>query len=169
MQVVVRNNKVASDEQVRTALDSALLVPLYQLSPHQLEDAVKELPVIKHAFVRRYCLPSPRLIVEVLEEFPWASYSLGPDAEPTYVIAESGSMIPIIPFPRITKPKLKIYGQQGLHLTSREVTQWATWIAYIEKQTQTQVQSIDLRNPQDVHLIAGDLFLKLGTADASLS
>jgi hypothetical protein len=128
-----------------------------------------QLPVIKHAFVRRYTLPTPRIIVEVMEEFPWASFGTNPDSDPTYVIAESGRFIPIKDFPKVIKPKLQIYGQPGLHLSSKEVAQWATWIAYIEKQTARTVEIVDLRHVQDVRVQAGDLYLKLGSPDASLS
>jgi cell division septal protein FtsQ len=168
-QVIVKGNKVATCDQVRNTLKSTLSVPLYQLSPRQLEEAVSQLPMVKHAFVRRYCLPTPRIIVEVLEEFPWASYTSDPETKPTAVIAESGRMIPIAKFPSITQPALKIYGPASLTMTSREVAQWATWIAYIQKQTQETVEFVDLREAQDVRLKAGSLYLKVGSADASLS
>lgn len=168
-QIIVRGNKVATNAQVQTALEFALAKPLYQLNPHELEDEVKRLDVVQQAFVRRYCLPTPVLVVEVLEEFPWATYATAPDAAPKWVVAESGRKISISEFPRVTQPGLRLYGQTSTQFTVKAVGQWATWLAYIEKQTHCQVQSVDMRNPQDVRVQVGDLNLKLGTPDATLS
>lgn len=168
-QIDVRGNKVVSDTQVREALKSALGQPIYKLNPHELEADVKSLDVVQQAYVRRFCLPSPKLVVEVLEEFPWASYATDPDSEPKWVIAESGRRILISEFPNVMKPPLEIYGQSSRQFTSKEVAQWANWIAYIEKQTQCRVESVDLRNLQDVRVQAGDLCLKLGSPDNSLT
>ena len=168
-QIVVQGNKVASDAQVREALKSALGQPVYRLNPHELEADVKSLDVVQQAFVRRYSLPTPKLVVEILEEFPWASYGTEPDSEPKWVIAESGRKILVSEFPKVIQPPLKIYGQAAREFTSKEVAQWANWIAYIEKQTQCPVQSVDMRNPQEVNGTAGDLCLKLGNPDSSLT
>ncbi|PWT94298.1 MAG: hypothetical protein C5B53_13450 [Candidatus Melainabacteria bacterium] len=168
-QIVVRGNKVVSDEQVRQALESALGRPIYRLNPHELESDVKSLDVVQQAFVRRYCLPRPKLVVEILEEFPWASYATDPDCQPKWVIAESGRKVLISEFPKVIQPPLKIYGQSSRAFTSKEVSQWANWISYIEKQTQCPVESVDMRNPQEVKVIAGDLCLKLGSPDSSLT
>jgi cell division septal protein FtsQ len=168
-QIIVKGNKVVTDEQVRTALEASLARPLYSLNPHDLEAEVKSLDVVQQAFVRRYCLPTPKLVVDVLEEFPWASYATEPDQEAQWVIAESGRRISISQFPSIIQPPLKIYGRPARQFTSKDVSQWATWLAYIEKQTQSQVEMLDMTNPQDVRVQVGDLYLKLGSPDATLT
>ena len=168
-QIVVRGNKVVTDEQVRSSLKSALGRPLYLLNPHDLESDVKDLDVVQQAFVRRYCLPSPKLVVEILEEFPYACYATEPDSEPKWVIAESGRKISISEFPHIIQPPLRIYGPASRQFSSNEVGQWANWLNYIEKQTQSQVEAVDMRNPQSVGVQVGDLYLKLGSPDATLT
>jgi hypothetical protein len=49
------------------------------------------------------------------------------------------------------------------------VAQWAKWVAYISEQTGQPVEFVDLRNPNDVRIQNGDLHLKLGIADTSLT
>jgi hypothetical protein len=127
------------------------------------------LQAVKHAFVRRYAFPQPRIVVEVLEEFPWATYAPSPEAPAQYVIAQSGRMIPIKDFPAVTQPPLMIYGNSNLKMTSNDVVQWAKWVAFISEQTQQPVQFVDLRKPFDIRVQNGDLYLKLGTADTSLT
>jgi hypothetical protein len=127
------------------------------------------LKVVKHAFVRRYALPQPRIVVEVLEEFPWASFSQGPDLPTESVIAQSGRMIPVKDFPTITQPQLVFYGKPGLKLDHTNVAQWAKWVGYISEQTGAPVEYVDLRNSNDVRIKNGDLNLKLGIADTSLT
>jgi cell division septal protein FtsQ len=168
-QIIVKGNKVVTDEQVRQSLSEAINKPIYELDPTQLEAKVRALAVVKEAFIRRYNLPTPRLVVEVLEEFPWASYGTTPDAEPEWVICESGKVIKIADFPKVIQPPLRIYGPPCLHLSSADVAQWATWIAQIEKQTKVAVDAVDLRDPLDAKVEDGDLYLKLGTADTTLT
>ncbi len=72
--LTIRGNFVASNEQIFNALKSkSTNTPLFFVNPNELENNIKELGAVKHAFVRRYVLPRPLLKVEVLEEFPWAS------------------------------------------------------------------------------------------------
>ncbi|MBK9770436.1 MAG: FtsQ-type POTRA domain-containing protein [Candidatus Obscuribacter sp.] len=78
-QIVLRGNSVASKEQVLKLLGSAMDVPIYRLDPKQLEKQLASLKAVRYAFVRRYALPQPKLVVEVLEEYPWASFSTDPN------------------------------------------------------------------------------------------
>ena len=168
-QIVVHGNAVVSREQILQVLHSAVNVPVYRLDPRQLEQKLASLKAVRHAFVRRYALPQPRLLVEVLEEHPWASYSPSPDSPPTAVIAQSGRFIPISEFPTVIKPDLIIYGQPTLKLTAHEVVQWASWVDYIASQTGRPVTSIDMRQPFDVAVQDSDLKLKIGTPDTTLT
>jgi cell division septal protein FtsQ len=165
----VQGNKVVTDAQIKASLKTASKVPLCQLNPRELEDRIGKLSMVKHAFVRRYCLPSPKLIVEIMEEFPWATYTTKEDIDPKWVIAESGRVISIAEFPSVIQPPLKILAQAHFHLTSTQVSQWANWLAYIEKESGKQVEIIDIREPQDIKVISKDFCLKLGKADSSLT
>ncbi len=91
-------------------------------------------------------VPKPAIIVEVLEEYPWASFSTAPDQPPQAVIAQSGRMIPIKDFPTVEQPKLMVYGSPALKLNSKNVAQWASWLAFISAQTGQPVDYVDLRN-----------------------
>lgn len=168
-QVIVHGNAVASREQVFRQLASAMNVPIYRLDPKQLENQIGSLKAVRHAFVRRYALPRPHLVVEVLEEYPWATFSRDPNLPPEAVIAQSGRFIPIAEFPAVVQPKLVIYGQPTLKLTSHEVTQWASWVNYIGAQTGRPVDSVDMRQPFDVRVCDGDLNFKLGMPDGTLT
>ena len=143
--IVVHGNSFASGEQVRTALGDVTGPQVFQLDPRKLEKRVEDLKCVKYAFVRRYAVPQPTIVVEVLEEFPWATLAAGPDAPPQYVIAQSGRLIPIKDFPAITQSPLVIYGTPALKLTGKSVAQWASWISFIASQTGQPVQSVDLR------------------------
>jgi len=168
-QIEVKGNYVASREQVLSLLSSVIDVPIYRIDPKQLERQLTSLKAVRYAFVRRYALPNPRIVVEILEEYPWASFSCDPKQPPQSVIAQSGRFIPVSEFPNVVKPKMVIYGPANLKLTAREVTQWASWANYISEQTGRPVSSIDLRQPFDVHVQNGDLHLKLGMPDATLT
>ncbi|MBU6450324.1 MAG: FtsQ-type POTRA domain-containing protein [Cyanobacteria bacterium REEB67] len=168
-EIVVHGNAVVSREQILQAMRGAVNVPVYRLDPRQLEQKLAALKAVRHAFVRRYALPHPRLLVEILEEHPWASYSPSPDQAPTAVIAQSGRFIPIAEFPTVTKPELVIYGQPSLKLTAHEVVQWASWVDYIHVQTGRPVTSIDMRQPFDVAVQDSDIKLKIGTPDTTLT
>lgn len=168
-QIVLRGNSVASKEQVLKLLGSAMDVPIYRLDPKQLEKQLASLKAVRYAFVRRYALPQPKLVVEVLEEYPWASFSTDPKLPPVAVIAQSGRFIPIKDFPNVVKPHMVIYANPNFKLTSREVTQWASWANYITEQTGRPVDSIDMRQPFDVRIQNGDLALKLGMPDTTLT
>lgn len=167
--IIVKGNHVVTDDQVRHVLEPDLTSPLYQLDPQYLQARLENMSMVRHAFVRRYCLPHPRLVVEILEEFPWASYAADPDSLTNWVIAESGRTISVTEFPQVLQPPLKFYGPASLHLTSHQVGQWASWIAQIEKISARKVETVDLRLPQNVLVQAGDLSLHLGSTDASLN
>jgi cell division septal protein FtsQ len=167
--IVVHGNQFASVQQVRDSIKDVGNTPLYRLNPRQLEQQVLALKAVKHAFVRRYALPQPRLVVEVLEEFPWASFAQDPESPPESVIAQSGRIIPIKDFPSITQPSLVFYGKSSFKLSQTNVAQWAKWVGYISEQTGQPVQFVDLRQNNDVRVQNGDLYLKLGTADNTLT
>src|SRR4029453_15591079 len=75
--IVIRGNNVASVEQVRDVLANTVGKPIYKLDPRRLEAQVRSLEAVRYAFVRRYLFPHPHLVVDVVEEFPWAT--LGTD------------------------------------------------------------------------------------------
>jgi cell division septal protein FtsQ len=168
-EIVVHGNSVVTRQQILNILHGAINIPVYRLDPHDLEQKLASLKAVRHAFVRRYALPHPRLVVEILEEHPWASYSPDPSLPPTAVIAQSGRFMPVAEFPSVIRPDLIIYGQPTLKLTSHEVVQWASWVDYIGVQTGRQVTSIDMRQPFDVMVQDSDLRLKLGTPDPTLT
>ncbi|HEY9784740.1 MAG TPA: FtsQ-type POTRA domain-containing protein [Candidatus Obscuribacterales bacterium] len=167
--ISVRGNIVATDEQIKAKIADVAGVPLFALDPRQLEAKVESLQSVKHAFVRRHVFPKPHISVEVLEEFPWATFSCDPDKPAEFVIAQSGRMIPISEFPNVIQPPLKVYGPPGFHISQKEVGQWASWLAYISQQTSMPTYFIDMRKPFDICVQNGDLHLKLGTADTTLS
>ena len=127
-QIVVHNNKVVSDEQVRSVLKDVVNLPIYELDPTRLESKVAELGMVKQAFVRRYALPQRKLVVEILEEFPWASFGPNPDEPTPWVICESGKVVSVEQFPNVFRPALKIYGPPNLHMQASDINQWATWL-----------------------------------------
>lgn len=167
--VVVRGNIFTTDKQVRKAMRGSLFAPIYKVNPKYLEKQVESLETVKNAFVRRYALPQPHIVIEVLEEFPWASLSQGPEDSVTAVVAESGRVIPLSKFPSVTKPKLTFYSKQPLKMDAEAVKQWGTWVSYIETQTGEPVQWVDLRLPYDVKVKNGDLLLKIGIPDTTLT
>jgi hypothetical protein len=167
--VIVRGNSVVTADQVRTALGDITEARIFQIDPRKLEQRVRALSAIKYAFVRRVVVPKPAIIVEVLEEYPWASFSTSPEQPAQAVIAQSGRMIPIKDFPAIEQPKLVVYGNPNLKLNSKSVSQWASWISFINTQTGQPVEFVDLRRSFDVCVQDGDLYLRLGAADATLT
>lgn len=167
--IEVRGNSVVAIEQVRGALASDVGKPLYRLDPQRLAGQVRSLEAVRYAFVRRYLLPRPHLVVEVLEEFPWATLATDPGHAPDLVISETGRLIPLSQFPSLVKPQFKIYATSDLRLTRAQVAQWAAWVAYIEAQTGEKVTYLDMRQPQDVRIQDGDLYLKIGSADSTLT
>lgn len=167
--IIIRGNSVASIEQVRGVLASSVGKPLYKLDPRRLEAQVRSLEAVRYAFVRRYLFPRPHLVVDVVEEFPWATLVTDPTRPPDLVIAETGRLIPIQEFPTIHQPSFRIYGTSELQLTMKQVSQWATWMSYIEAQTGQKVGFLDMRHPHDVRAQDGDLYLKVGTADSTLT
>lgn len=167
--IVIHGNFVATNAQIRSKLASFMHTPIYQIEPKAVEKKVTELAAIRYAFVRRYAFPKPRLVIEVLEEYPWATFATSPDDEPEAVIAQSGRMIPIKDFPKIHKPELTIYGNPNCQFNTSQVGQWATWVAYIGEQTKEPVSFVDMRKPFDVTVQDGDLVLKLGTPDTTLT
>jgi cell division septal protein FtsQ len=167
--IEVRGNSVVAVEQIRGALASDVGKPLYKLDPQRLAGQVRSLEAVRYAFVRRYLLPRPHLVVEVLEEFPWATLATDPGRPPDLVISETGRLIPISQFPSLVKPQFKIYGTADLRLSRAQVAQWAAWVAYIEAQTGEKVTYLDMRQPQDVRVQDGDLYFKIGSADSTLT
>jgi len=168
-EVVVHGNSVATKDQVLKLVKNAVDVPIYRIDPKKLENQIASLKAVRHAFVRRYALPKPHLVVEILEEYPWATYSPDPSKPAEAVIAQSGRFISIAEFPAVVRPHLVIYGQHNLKLTSREVAQWASWANYISSQTGRPVDYIDMRQPFDVKVANGDLTLKIGLPDTTLT
>lgn len=168
----IKGNMVASNEQISSALKSEVVnSPLFVLDPNELENRVKNLSIIKHAFVRRYLLPHPRLKVEVLEEFPWATlYCPSPNLQAKFVVAESGRLISLADFPNVYKPALKIYAEdpRRFHLTEADVEQWANWTNYISKQTQCPVVAIDMLEPHNIKVETSKFSLVLGNPDSGL-
>jgi cell division septal protein FtsQ len=168
-EVIVHGNSVATKDQVLKLVKNAVNVPIYRIDPKKLENQIASLKAVRHAFVRRYALPKPHLVVEILEEYPWATYSPDPTKPAEAVIAQSGRFISIAEFPAVVRPHLVIYGRHSLKLTSREVAQWASWANYISSQTGRPVDYIDMRQPFDVKVANGDLTLKIGLPDATLT
>lgn len=168
-QLTVRGNYVTSRQQIADKIESTIGKPVFSVDPRALETSIAKLPAVKHAFVRRYAFPHPHILVEVLEEFPWATYVPEPGKLPEAVISQSGRVIPIKDFPGIMRPPLRVYGPAALKMTAADVTQWASWCNYISQQTKMPVESINLTHPHDVQVENVALRLKLGTPDTSLT
>jgi hypothetical protein len=109
------------------------------------------------------------VVVEVLEEQPWASLGCNPDLPTDSVIAETGRVIPLKKFPHVMSPALKIYAAPNLKMKSIDVKQWATWVTFIEAQTKEPVLYVDMRKPFDVYVRTELLALKIGIPDAALT
>jgi len=167
--IKVRGNIYVSTDQIKSLLAESLHKPIFQVDPIKLEKNIASLEGVKHVFVKRAAFPKPQLSVEVLEEFPWATLSSGPEGTSEAVIAESGRVIPLSKFPNFPQPKLKIYGPSNMKMMPAAVKQWATWISYIEKQVSQPVTAIDLRKPFDVAVETEHLDLKLGTLDNTVT
>jgi cell division septal protein FtsQ len=168
-QVAVQGNQVVSINQVRDAMSKQALLPLYRLDPQSLSQRICNLQDVQYCFVRRYMFPHPKIVAQVLEEFPWASLSSQPGDAPFGVISESGRTIPIAFFPRIIQPALTIYTEPGTEFDSAQVTKWAAWINNIQAQTGKVVSYVDMRNTDDIRVMDGDLYLKIGSADSTLN
>ncbi len=167
--IKVAGNEVTSSKQVRRALLSSLQRPIYTLNPKELEKQVATLPDVQRAFVRRYLFPRPHLIVEVMEEFPWASYALAPDQPVTHVISQTGRFIPLSQFPTVPQPTLRIYGKPEEAFNQRTVAQWSNWVNFISAQTKNPVEYVDMRKQNNVEVKTGELCLHLGAPDSMLS
>lgn len=168
-EIIVKGNHFTSREQIREACVDALYTPVYEIDPKELEKKVEGLETVNNAFVRRYAFPRPHVVVEVLEEQPWASLGFNPDLPTHAVIAETGRFIPVKRFPNIMQPPLKIYGAANLKMTPNDVKQWATWVTFIERQINQPVQYVDMRKPFDVSVGTEQLALKIGIPDAALT
>jgi cell division septal protein FtsQ len=168
-EIIVKGNHFTSKQQIREALVDALYAPVYVVDPKKQEKKVEALETINNAFVRRYAFPRPHVVVEVLEEQPWASLGSNPE-EPTHsVISETGRIIPLRKFPNVMSPALKIYAGNNLKMTPADVKQWATWVTFIESQTKQPVESVDMRKPFDVIAHTPTLTLRIGIPDAALT
>lgn len=168
-EIVVKGNDFTGTEQIRKVVAEALYKPVYKMDPKSLEKKVESLETINNAFVRRYAFPRPHIVVEVLEEQPWASMGHNPDLPTDAVIAETGRIIPLKKFPNVTSPKLKIYVASNFKMTPVDVKQWATWVKFIEAQTKQPVLYVDMRKPFDVSVRTEELALKIGIPDAALT
>ncbi len=197
--LIIEGNTVASNDQISTVFRSELVnTPIFFLNPSELENKVKKLSIIKHAFVRRYLLPHPLIKVAVLEEFPWATiYSIEPSpnnsncshppisrpaanvsnssdttsVKAQFVLSESGRLIAIEDFPNVYQPSLKIYtaNRAQLHLSESEIEKWANWLSYISKQMQCPVLALDMREPHNIKVETSRLMLVLGNPDSGLT
>lgn len=167
--IVVRGNQVVSGEQVRQALASFSGYPIYRLDPQKMEAKVRSLPAVHQCFVRRYLFPVPNVQVEIMEEFPWATYAPSPEAAAEAVIAETGKFVPLLQFPSMAQPSLKVYADQNFRLKASDVEQWANWVQYVAAQTGAPVDYVDLRKKGDLRIHSGDYLIRIGQADATLS
>lgn len=165
-QVKIHGNQVVSEMQVRKAVSPALNQPLYGVDPRKLQMQLCALPAVRHAFVRRYVFPRPELRVEVMEEFPWATYSATPDGQPVGVISQTGRFIPIAQFPKVVQPALRISGAKSLKLTSSDIAQWDQWVRLIEAQTGQPVVVLDMSTPTAIQAYSGGYELHLGAVDS---
>ena len=168
-QIQIHGNKVVTSEQIRQTLHGVLGKPLYKLDPTKLERSICSLPDVRYAFVRRYALPRPHLRIEVLEEFPWATYCTSPDAEPVGVISETGRFVPLAQFPTVVQPALRICAVRDLKLTPQQISDWSGWVSQISLQTGKPVTLVDMRQPTAVTAYCDDLTLHLGAADSGLN
>ena len=109
------------------------------------------------------------MVINVKEEFPWASLVPyhGPVAQ--FVITESGRFVPLKKFPNYPKPALVIFANPQLKMTKQHVRQWGSWIAYIEKQTGETVKSVDLLNKFDAKVTTNKTVIRLGLPDTTLT
>jgi cell division septal protein FtsQ len=168
-QIVVQGNRVVSVSQVRDAVAKQAMQPLYKLDPQSMAQKVCDLQDVQYCFVRRYMFPHPRIVTQVLEEFPWASLSQQPGVTSLDVISENGRTIPIAAFPQIIQPRLTIYASPETTFDSTQVKKWAAWINNIQAQTGKTVSYVDMRNNEDIRVLDGDLYLKIGSADSTLN
>ena len=168
-QVAVQGNQVVSTKQVRDAISKQALRPLYKLDPQSLSQSICNLQDVQYCFVRRYMFPRPKIVAQVLEEFPWASLSSEPGVAAFGVVSENGRTIPISSFPYIIQPLLTLYTAPETRFDSGQVTKWATWINNIQAQTGKTVSYVDMRNSDDIRVMDGDLYLKIGAADSTLN
>lgn len=168
--IVVKGNLYTPSEKIKKIVCSSYMYsPVYRLSPCAIEEKIESLAPVKHAFVRRSAFPHPMLVIDVLEEFPWACLSSSPEAEPHAVIAESGRLIPISQFPIYPRPILTVCGSKALTLKAEDVKQWGTWINFIEQQTSEMVANLDIRRPYDVRVKTTNIQFRLGIPDTNLS
>lgn len=167
-QIEIHGNHVVSDEQIRQAIMPSISGPVFRMDPAELEKTLCKLPAVRYAFVRRYALPTPRVKVEVLEEFPWATYSVDPESPPVAVIAQTGRVIPIDEFPSVVKPPLRISGASALKMTAAQIAQWDAWVRLSEAQVGVPVKCVDLRQPAAITIACGDIELHVGQADSTL-
>lgn len=167
--IKVSGNDVTSAKQVRRVLHSCLQRPIYTLNPRELELKVETLPDVYKAFVRRYLFPRPHLIVQIMEEFPWATYAPSPEQPATAVISQTGRFIPIAEFPNVPQPALRIYGNADTKFNETSIATWSNWVNFISAQTKHPVEYVDMRKQNNIEVKTGELNLHLGTADSMLS
>jgi len=166
--VKIHGNEVVSELQVKKAVCPALDQPLYTVDPRKLEANLCALPAVHRAFVHRYILPRPQLKVEVMEEFPWATYAPTPESAPVGVISQTGRYIPLNLFPKVVQPALRVSGEKSLKLTANDIAQWDQWVRLIEAQTGQPVALVDMTKPSAVQAYSGGYELHLGAVDSTL-
>jgi cell division septal protein FtsQ len=167
--IKVSGNQIVTAKQIRKVLFPIMQKPIYSLNPKELEARVESLPAVQHAFIRRYIFPRPHLDVEVMEEFPWAAFSTGPDQQVSAVISQTGRLVPLDQFPSTPQPTLKIYGAVDSKFNEGDVATWSNWVNFISAQTNHPIDFVDLRKTNDVEVKVGDLQLRLGVADSMLN
>ena len=169
--IKIEGNLFTPEDMIRGILSQSLYVPIFQLDPSKIAGEVKELESVKHVFVRRYAFPKPGLIVDIKEQFPFASLTYDPAENPQFVITESGSLVPVLKFPSYPRPALKIVAapKNMKNFTDQDVKQWGKWISYIETQTGETVQTVDLRDRFDAKVTTNKTVLKLGLPDTTLT
>lgn len=167
--IVVHGNRVAAEEQIRRQLAPFAGRAIYSLDPAKIAASVEHLAVVKHAFVRRELSPRPRLVVDVLEEFPWATVIYEPGGAAQSVVSESGRFIPISEFPSVIQPGLVLCVNSDTKLRAHDVSDWDMWVRLIEGQCDEKVTLIDLRRPTDIRVQAGELDLRVGAADSTMT
>lgn len=167
--IQIQGNQVVTAAQIKAVLAPHMRRPVYTLDPHQLAAEIRNLPAVHMAGVRRYILPRPHIVVYVMEEFPWASLAHAPGEPVQAVISQTGRMIPVSEYPAVAQPQLLIYGNPDFKFSQSDVVSWANWTQYVSTQTGRSVNSLDLRQANNIKLQAGDLALRLGSADTTLS
>ncbi len=168
-EIQINDNKLVRVSQIQDFLSPYLGKPLYCLNPSRIEQQLTTLEPVQYAFVRRFVIPKPVLVVDILEEFPWATLVTEPGKSPVAMISQQGRLIPVDKYPPESFPPLRIYGTNHLKLNAAQVSSWATWSNLIEMQTNQPISYIDMRHINNIIVQDGTLCLHLGTPDSTLT